>query len=95
MFQQPASSILTNKEVNSTNIILINQQSTNQVTNENDIQFPISKSRECEAKFVENEAQDKNSFKNLLNESKFIYKTPCNTSRKYEETLVKKYFFYI
>lgn len=92
MLQQPASSILNNKETNSTNIILINQQSSNQVINENDIQFPISKSHEYETKFVESGAQDKNSLKNLLNESKFIYKTPCNTSKKYEESLVKKYF---
>lgn len=94
MLQQPSSSILNTKEANSTNIILINQQSTNQVTNENDFQFPISKNQVYETRPVASSAHETNSLKQFLNESKFVYKTPNNPVRNYDEALVKKYSFF-
>lgn len=94
MLQQPASSVLNNRETNSTNIILINQQSSNQLTNENEVQFPISKGTGQEVRLIGNSTKETDSLKFFLNESKFVYKTPCNPAKNCDEVLVKKLFFF-
>ena len=83
MLQQPSVNVPNNKEANSTNIIFINQHANQQNKIEN-----YSLSKNLTQNLMETNPKPSSS-RYMLNESKYVYKTPCNPKQN-DEPLIKK-----
>ncbi|CAF0804498.1 unnamed protein product [Brachionus calyciflorus] len=91
MLQQPSSTMSNKNEVNSTNIILINQHSNQQhhqsATQLENLAIPRINQSQVNTDSISRRPGPNN----LLNESKFVYKTPMNqVVRNDENALVTK-----